>query len=110
MCQWKFFVFRYKAKRSASSTFRAPDRSRVASAPRSDGVLSCAARRTFASSPIMMAPSGGSKTKASRGVCQLHARDVTTVTIAARYSCRMRQAGGQLAREQCLLHEQGDHP
>src|ERR1039457_4248132 len=48
MCQWKFFVFRYSAKVSASNALSSAERSRVASAPRSLVVCSGAVRRCFA--------------------------------------------------------------
>jgi hypothetical protein len=47
MCQWKFFVLKYSANTSASSTLSAAEMSRVASAPRSLGVCSGARRRDW---------------------------------------------------------------
>src|SRR5258708_28418346 len=82
MCQWKFLVLRYSANRSASSTFNAADRSFVASAPRSLGVLSGAARRSLVSSRIMVVSFRFKKT----GLVMQHAR----------------QAGGELAGKQGL--------
>src|SRR3954451_20697651 len=47
MCQWKFFVLRYRAKRSVSKRVNAPAISLVASDLRSVGVSSGASRRAF---------------------------------------------------------------
>src|SRR5579871_905135 len=49
MCQWKFFVFRYRANTSARMAFMPPAISAEALAPRSVGVTSGAARRAFSS-------------------------------------------------------------
>src|SRR5258708_2051589 len=46
MCQWKFLVFTYSANVSASNAVRDVERSLMALAPRSDGVLSGARRRS----------------------------------------------------------------
>src|SRR5437868_1544658 len=46
MCQWKFFVFIYRANMSASSVFRAAEIPLVASGPRSLGVSLPALCRT----------------------------------------------------------------
>src|SRR5712672_1379704 len=43
MCQWKFLVFTYSAKVSASNALRAPDTSSTACSDRSVGVLRRAA-------------------------------------------------------------------
>src|SRR5256885_1984090 len=48
MCQWKFFVLRYKANRSASNTVKAAEMSLLAAAVRFVGVESGANRRVFA--------------------------------------------------------------
>src|SRR3954463_5754974 len=47
MCQWKFFVLRYRAKKSVSKRVNAPAISLVASDRRSVGVSSGASRRAF---------------------------------------------------------------
>src|SRR4051812_8802754 len=47
MCQWKFFVLRYRAKKSVSKRVNAPAISLVASDLRSVGVSSGASRRAF---------------------------------------------------------------
>src|SRR3954447_15355146 len=47
MCQWKFFVLRYKAKKSVSKRVSAPAISLVASDLKSVGVSSGASRRAF---------------------------------------------------------------
>src|SRR3954452_3457503 len=47
MCQWKFFVLRYRAKKSASKRVSAPAISLVAADLRSVGVSSGARRRAF---------------------------------------------------------------
>src|SRR5260370_8747731 len=44
MCQWKFFVFRYRANTSARMAFMAPATSLVAERVRSVGVVSGASR------------------------------------------------------------------
>jgi len=44
-CQWKFLVFKYNAKKSASSALSAPAMSRAAFSPRRFGVWSLAPRR-----------------------------------------------------------------
>src|SRR6476646_2515083 len=47
MCQWKFFVLRYRAKKSVSKRVSAPAISLVASDLRSVGVSNGASRRAF---------------------------------------------------------------
>src|SRR5262249_42674333 len=49
-CQWKFFVFKYRAYTSARSAFIAPAMSRTASLPKSLGVASGRSRRETARS------------------------------------------------------------
>src|SRR4051794_18750422 len=52
MCQWKFLVFRYSPKTSASKAFRAPEISCTACRSISDGVANGAVRRAAASDSL----------------------------------------------------------
>src|SRR5258708_33782299 len=86
MCQWKFFVLTYRAKKSASSVVSAAERSRVASDARFVGVPSGAVLRDLRSTWSMVpAPYAAVGRSAFAAKAEISAATPLPVRVLRRY-------------------------